>query len=84
MEEFKHHEIDHVMRSSYKSLTLDIESTLNRFIVFNDDDEIIEISDNKKEKKLFLDKLIHYFEEIEEFEKCQEILDLKKMINILN
>lgn len=73
-------EIDSVMRSSYVSLTSNIEETLHEFIVFNKNGDLIEITQGVEEKCEFIDTIIKYFERIEEFEKCQKLLDLKNII----
>jgi len=73
-------DIDSVMRSSYLSLTSNIEETLKEFIVFNNSGDLIEINGQVEEKCQFIDKLINYFELTEEFEKCQRLLNLKNII----
>lgn len=73
-------EYDSVMRSSYISLTSNIEETLKEFIVFNRNGDLIEINQGTEEKCQFINELINYFESIEEFEKCQKLLDLKIII----
>lgn len=73
-------DIDSVMRSSFKSLTSNIEETLKEFIVFNRNGDLIQINQGIDEKCEFIDTVIKYFEKTEEFEKCQKLLDLKKII----
>lgn len=77
-------DLDKVMRLSYKSLTLDIKKTLDEFIVFTDGDEIVELKGGTYEKAQYIDKIIKYFEGTEEFEKCKNLLDLKKIIEESN
>lgn len=72
-------DLDKLMRSSYQSLIADEEQSLISFIVFNSDDEIIQI-DSTKDKIVYLNGLIKYFESTEEFEKCEDLLRLKKAI----
>lgn len=72
-------DLDKLMRSSYQSLIADEEQSLISFIVFNSDDEIIQI-DSTKDKIVYLNGLIKYFESTEEFEKCEDLLRLKKEI----
>lgn len=72
-------DLDKLMRSSYQSLIADEEQSLISFIVFNSDDEIIQI-DAIKDKIVYLNGLIKYFESTEEFEKCEDLLRLKKAI----
>lgn len=72
-------DLDKLMRSSYQSLIADEEQSLISFIVFNSDDEVIQI-DSTKDKVVYLNGIIKYFESIEEFEKCEDLLRLKKAI----
>ncbi len=72
-------DLDRLMRSSYQSLVADEEQSLISFIVFNSDDEVIQI-DVTKDKIVYLNGIIKYFEGIEEFEKCEDLLRLKKTI----
>jgi hypothetical protein len=73
-------DIDSIMRSSYISLTSNIEDTIREFIVFSKKGDLIEINGSVEEKCEFLNEIIKYFENIEEFEKCQKLLDLKTII----
>lgn len=73
-------ELDAVMRISFESLTSNIEETLNEFIVFNKNGNLIEINQGIEEKCQFIDKMIKYFESLEEFEKCHTLLELKNII----
>jgi len=70
-------DIDYVMKNSYDSLIIDIDKTIEEFIVFTIDDEVIEIEQGKGERSKFIDGMINYFETIEEFEKCQNLINLK-------
>ena len=72
-------DLDRLMRSSYQSLIADEEQSLISFIVFNSDDEVIQV-DATKDKIVYLNGIIKYFEGIEEFEKCEDLLRLKKTI----
>jgi hypothetical protein len=73
-------DLDYVMRLSYKSLISDTRKTLKEFIVFTDGDEIVELKGGTGEKIQYIDTLIKYFEDTEEFEKCKDLLDLKHMV----
>jgi hypothetical protein len=82
--EVSREDIDYIMRLSYKSLISNIKDTLNQFIVYTDGDEIVELKGGTYEKAQYIDKLIKYFEITEEFEKCKNLLDLKKTIEESN
>lgn len=82
--EVSREDIDYIMRLSYKSLTSNIKDTLNEFIVYTDGDEVVELKGGTYEKAQYIDKLIKYFEITEEFEKCKNLLDLKKTIEESN
>jgi hypothetical protein len=86
MEEIKNNseDLDYIMRLSYKSLTSDIKKTLEEFIVFTDGDEVVELKGGTGEKAQYIDTLIKYFENTEEFEKCKNLLDLKRTIEESN
>jgi len=72
--------LDYVMRTSFDSLMMDTDRTIDEFIVFTVDDEVIEIDQGTGERSKFIDGMIKYFESIEEFEKCQSLVDLKTII----
>jgi hypothetical protein len=72
--------INYIMQTSYNSLMLDFNVTVQEFIVFTEEDDIIEIKQGTGERSKFIDKMIEYFESIEEFEKCQNLLELKETI----
>ena len=73
-------DLDYVMRLSYMSLISDTRKTLKEFIVFTDGDEVVELKGGTGEKTQYIDTLIKYFENIEEFEKCKDLLDLKHLV----
>lgn len=72
--------LDFVMRTSYNSLMLNINSTIEEFIVYTFNSEVIEIEHGTGERSKFINGMIKYFEEIEEYEKCNELLKLRLRI----
>ena len=72
--------LDYVMNTSYDSLIMDADRTIDEFIVFTKDDEVIEIEQGTGERSIFIDVMIEYFESIEEFERCQKLIELKQII----
>ena len=70
---------DYIMRKSYEALTVNETNTLSNFIVFGEDNYSFEIEDYNQ-KLEYLNGIIQYFEAIEEYEKCQMLLNLKNKI----
>lgn len=71
---------DSLMRASYHTITLNFTKTINRFIVFKDGTNIIEIPHGIGQRGQFIDILIKYFETLEEYEKCKILIDLKELV----
>ena len=72
--------LDYIMRASYDSLMMDIDKTIDEFVVFSEDSDVIEIDRGRGERSKFINGMIKYFESTEEFEKCQALVDLKEII----
>jgi hypothetical protein len=72
--------LDYVMTTSYDSLMMDTDRTIDEFIVFTKDDEVVEILQGTGERSIFIDGMIEYFESVEEFERCQKLINLKSII----
>jgi len=71
---------DSLMRASYYQITRNFTKTVNRFIVFKDDDRLIEIPHGIGQRSKFIDLMVRYFEEIEEYEKCERLMKLKELV----
>jgi hypothetical protein len=71
---------DSLMRASYYQITRNFTKTVNRFIVFKDNDRLIEIPHGIGQRSRFIDLMIKYFEEVEEYEKCTKLLKLKELV----
>ena len=71
---------DNLMRASYYQITRNFTKTVNRFIVFKDDDRLIEIPHGIKQRSRFIDLMIEYFEDLEEYEKCTKLIKLKELV----
>jgi hypothetical protein len=68
-----------IVRKSYDCA---INSDINDiFIIYEESNEIVEIPYNMKSRIKVIDKLIKFFEDIEEYEKCQELLKIKQNAN---
>jgi len=73
-------EKDALMRAAYYTLTRNFTKTVNRFVVFKDGSNIVEIPHGINQRSKFIDVLIKYFEENEEYEKCDKLLKLKDLV----
>jgi hypothetical protein len=70
---------DTFVRKSYECA---INSDINDiFIIYEEANEIVEIPYNMKSRMKVIDKLIKFFEDIEEYEKCQVLLKIKQNAN---
>jgi len=79
MEDVKNNELDKLIRKCYNSMRRsDINNT---FIVYEDSDEIVEIPYNIETRILAVDKLIFYFQELEEYEICHQLVLIKQKVN---
>ena len=70
---------DSLMRASYYQITRNFTKTVNRFVVFKEGNDIIEIQHGIGQRSKFIDILVDYFEELEEYEKCDKLMKLKEL-----
>lgn len=68
---------DAMMRASYYILTKNFTKTINRFVVFQEGKQIVQIPHGIGQRSLYIDILIRYFEELEEYEKCSKLAKLR-------
>jgi hypothetical protein len=73
-------ERDSLMRSSYYIITRNFTKTVNRFVVFRDGSNIIDIPHGIGQRSKFIDLLLEYFIENEEYEKCETLKKLKELV----
>lgn len=71
---------DSLMRSSYYIITRNFTKTVNRFVVFRDGSNIIDIPHGIGQRSKFIDVLMKYFIELEEYEKCEVLSNLKELV----
>jgi len=71
---------DSLMRASYYQVTRNFTKTVNRFIVFKDNDRLIEIPHGINQRSKFIELMVKYFEELEEYEKCEKLMKLKELV----
>lgn len=75
-------ERDALMRAAYYTLTRNFTKTVNRFVVFKDGENIVEIPHGIGQRTKFIDVLVLYFEEVEEYEKCERLIKLKELVEM--
>jgi hypothetical protein len=75
-------EKDALMRAAYYTLTRNFTKTVNRFVVFKDGENIVEIPHGIGQRSKFIEVLIQFFEEQEEYEKCDKLLKLKELVEM--
>lgn len=68
------------MRATYYQITRNFTKTVNRFVVLKDDDRLIEIPHGIKQRSKFIDLLVKYFEDLEEYEKCDKLMTLRQLV----
>ena len=73
---------DSLMRASYYQITRNFTKTVNRFVVFKDNDRLIEIPHGIGQRSKFIDLMVKYFEMSEEFEKCIRLIKLKELVEM--
>ena len=71
---------DSLMRNSYYQITRNFNKTINRFVVFKEGKDTVEIPHGKGQRSQFIDILIKYFEKLEEYEKCDVLMKLKDLV----
>lgn len=71
---------DSLMRASYYTLTRNFTKTVNRFVVFKEGSDIIEIPHGIGQRSKFINILVEYFEALEEYEKCDKLVKLKDLV----
>lgn len=80
MEDNSGNDKDSLMRSSYYIITKNFTKTINRFVVFKDGSNIIDIPHGTGQRSKFIDLLLEYFIELEEYEKCETLKKLKELV----
>lgn len=80
MESISNQDRDSLMRASYYTITRNFTKTVNRFVVFREGSDIIEIPHGIGQRSKFIDILVDYFEELEEYEKCDKLMKLRELV----
>jgi hypothetical protein len=72
----KDEELDKLVRKCYQCV---LKSDINDiFIIYEDQDEVVEIPYDVKVRLRAIDKIISYFEKFEEYEMCHELVLIKQ------
>jgi len=71
---------DSLMRNCYYTITRNFTKTVNKFVVFQSEGNSIEIYSGSGNRSKFIDMMIEYFVETEEYEKCEKLMKLKKLV----
>jgi len=71
---------DSLMRECYYIITRNFTKTINRFVVFKSEGKSIEIHSGAGNRSKFIDMMIEYFVETEEYEKCEKLKKLKELV----
>ena len=74
------HDRDFLMRATFDCLMMDVKRTLKNFIVFEEGDVVAEVRKGTGERVKVIDTLIKYFEKLEEYEKCSQLVKLRDLI----
>ena len=71
---------DALMRASYEIITKNFTKTVNRFIVYKEGTQNIEIPHGIGQRSKYIDLLVNYFSSEEEYEKCSVLQELKDLV----
>ena len=69
-----------LLRESYELLTKNLTKSVNRFVVYKEGSQAIEIPHGLGQRSKFVDLLIKHFTECEEYEKCSILQELKDLV----
>ena len=71
---------DKLMEESYKLLSKNHTKSVNRFIVYKEGSQSVEVPHGIGQRSKYIDLLIKHFEEKEEYEKCTNLQELKELV----
>lgn len=69
-----------LMQESFELLTRNLTKSVNRFVVYKEGSQSIEIPHGLGQRSKYIDLLIKYFTDEEEYEKCQTLQELKELV----
>lgn len=71
---------DKLMEESYELLSKNHTKSVNRFIVYKEGSQSVEVPHGIGQRSKYVDLLIKHFEEKEEYEKCTNLQELKELV----
>lgn len=71
---------DKLMKESYELLSKNHTKSVNRFIVYKEGSQSVEVPHGIGQRSKYIDLLIKHFEEKEEYEKCTNLQELKELV----
>ena len=71
---------DKLMEESYELLSKNHTKSVNRFIVYKEGSQSVEVTHGIGQRSKYIDLLIKHFEEKEEYEKCTNLQELKELV----
>ena len=71
---------DKLMEESYELLSKNHTKSVNRFIVYKEGSQSVEVPHGIGQRSKDIDLLIKHFEEKEEYEKCTNLQELKELV----
>ena len=71
---------DKLMQESYELLVKNFTKTVNRFVVYKEGSQTIEIPHGIGQRSKYIDLLIKHFSDIEEYEKCNNLKELRELV----
>lgn len=73
---------DKLLSDSFVLLTKNLTKSVNRFVVYKEGTQSIEIPHGIGQRSKYIDLLIRHFTEKEEYEKCTILLELKELVEM--
>jgi hypothetical protein len=69
-----------LMQESYEILVKNMTKSVNRFVVYKEGTQTVEIPHGIGQRSKYIDLLVKHFEELEEYEKCTNLQELKELV----
>lgn len=69
-----------LMQESYELLVKNMTKSVNRFVVYKEGSQTVEVPHGIGQRSKYIDLLIKHFEELEEYEKCTNLQELKELV----
>jgi hypothetical protein len=73
---------DKLLSDSFVLLTKNLTKSVNRFVVYKEGTQSIEIPHGIGQRSKYIDLLIKHFTGKEEYEKCTILLELKELVEM--